>query len=117
MRRRDFIVLGGGSALCWPLAALAQQPAMPVVGFFNSASPDGYAHVLAAFLQGLKETGYIEGQNVMIEYRWADGQYDRVPAMVADLVRHGVAVLVANTPGNLAAKSATTSIPIVFTTA
>jgi putative tryptophan/tyrosine transport system substrate-binding protein len=90
---------------------------MPAIGFFNSGSSDGYAPMLAAFRQGLKETGYVEGQNVAIEYRWADGQYDRAPAMVAELVRRRVAVIVANTPGNLAAKAATTTVPIVFTIA
>jgi putative ABC transport system substrate-binding protein len=115
MRRRDFIA-GLGSAAAWPLTAGAQQR-VPVVGFLNGGSPGGYAPFVAAFRQGLKETGYAEGQNVAIEFRWAEGQYDRVPAMAAELVRRQVAVIVANTPGNLAAKAATTTIPIVFTTA
>jgi putative ABC transport system substrate-binding protein len=89
---------------------------MPVIGFLNSASRKGYATELTTFRQALKETGFVEGQNVAIEYRWAEGQYDRLPAMAADLVHREVAVIVANTPGNLAAKNATTTIPIVFTT-
>jgi putative ABC transport system substrate-binding protein len=116
MRRRDLIALIGGAAAL-PLTARAQQSAKPVVGFFNVASPDGYAHYVAAFRDGLKERGYIEGQNVTIEFRWAEGHYDRLPGMADDLVRSEVSVIVANTPANLAAKSATSTIPIVFTTA
>ena len=119
VKRREFIALVGGGGLLLAAKvrrARGQQPAMPVIGFLNSASPDGYAPMLAAFREGLKETGYIEGQNVAIEYRWAGGHYDRVPALAAELVRRQVAVIVANSPGVQAVKAAITTIPIVFTT-
>jgi putative tryptophan/tyrosine transport system substrate-binding protein len=115
MRRRTFIA-GLGVSAALPLAARAQQ-AMSVIGFLNVASPEGYALYAAAFRDGLKEGGYVEGQNVAIEYRWAEGHYDRLPEMAVDLVRHRVSAIVANTPANLAAKDATKTIPIIFTTA
>jgi putative tryptophan/tyrosine transport system substrate-binding protein len=118
LRRRDFITLLGGAAAAWPIGVRAQQPSMPVIGFLGSESPYLWASRLSAFRQGLGDIGFIEGQNLVVEYRWAEGQYDRFSALASDLVRRQVTVIATATiPGARAAKAGTTTIPIVFATA
>jgi putative ABC transport system substrate-binding protein len=113
--RRKFLATLGGAAVAWPFAARAQQPAMPVIGFLRSTSPADSTHLVTAFRQGLKEAGFVEGQNLAIEFRYAEGREDRLRMLVADLIHRPVAVIVGNSPAARAAKAATTTVPIVFT--
>ena len=115
MKRRDFIALLGGAAASWPLAARAQRPVKPVIGFLGPASPSTFASRIEAIRQGLRDFGYVEGTNITIEYRWAEGRYERLPELAAELVRSNVDLIITHgTPGSLAAKRATTTIPIVM---
>src|SRR5262245_5067829 len=116
MRRREFIMLLGSGAAAWPFPARAQQPAMPIVGFLRTTPSAPFAQLVPAFRQGLQETGFVEGQNVVIEQRWTEGHDDRLPALLADLIRRKATVIVTNTPGALATKATATTIPIVFAT-
>src|SRR4029077_4110555 len=117
MQRRVFITLLGGGAVAWPLVAHAQQPPMPVVGFLHGASPGPFKRLVAAFRDGLKDNGFVDGQNLTVEFRWAEGQYDQLPALATDLVDRHVSVIAAIGPvASLAAKAATTTVPVVFTT-
>ena len=116
MRRRDFIKIVSGAAFAWPLAVRAQQSAMPVIGFLHIASQRTYGHVVAGLRRGLAESDFVEGRNVTVEYRWGDGQLDRMPSLLADLLHHQVSVIVASLQGAQAAKSAGVKIPVVFST-